>query len=92
MCAPRLLFLLPVVEAGDEEEHGDREGNLSVKDRVDVDLHHSVHNPDRTSDKPDPGCFSHCFELDAVHRAWVSSVARAGCGCDGVTIKYRQRP
>jgi hypothetical protein len=60
MGVPRfLLFLVAVEEASGEEEQGDHKGELGVGERVDVDLHDSVHDPDRTSDKPDPGCLSH---------------------------------
>jgi hypothetical protein len=50
-----------------------------MEKRVDVELHHAVHDPDRTSDKPDPGCLSHCFEYDAEVIAWVSIVTLRIC-------------
>ena len=66
MSAPRfLLLLLAVEEAGGEEEQGDREGESCVEERMDVKLHHSVHGPGRTSDKPNPVALSHGWRFDA---------------------------
>jgi hypothetical protein len=56
MDAPRFLLLLPAIEeAGDEEEHGEHEGQFGMCLGMDVKLLHSVQEPDRASDKPDPG-------------------------------------
>ena len=53
------MLLLTVVETGEEEEDCDQEGELGVGDRVDLKLNDSVHEPSRTSDKPDPRGLSH---------------------------------
>jgi hypothetical protein len=36
-----------------------------VEERMDVKLHHSVHGPGRTSDKPNPVALSHGWRFDA---------------------------
>ena len=49
------LLLVAVEEAGDEEEHGEHEGEFGVGLGMDVKLLHAVQEPDGASDKPDPG-------------------------------------
>ena len=68
-------LLVAVEEAGGEEEHGEHEGELGVRERVDVELHHAVHDPDRTSDKPDPGCLSHCSTVDGRRAGFTLETA-----------------
>jgi len=54
MRATRLFFLVTVEEAGDEEEHREHEGEFCMNLGMDMHLLHSVEEPDRASDKPDP--------------------------------------
>ena len=69
-----LFFLVAVEKTGGEEEHGEHEGQLGVRLGMDVKLHHAVSTPYDTSDKPDPGCLSHCLEIGRT--GW-----RAGFDC-----------
>jgi len=52
-------LLTTVEETGDEEEHGEHEGELGVGARPVVELDGSIDEPHGTSDEPDPGGFAH---------------------------------
>jgi hypothetical protein len=68
-------LLLPVEEACDEEHQREHEGELGVRQRVDAKLDNAVRKPNRTSDKPDPGCLFHGLQIGRT--GW-----RAGFYCD----------
>lgn len=68
LSAAGLRLLVAVEEAGDEEHKGDHERELGVGKRVQAQVDHAVRYPGRTSDEPDPGGFSHRWELDG--RGW----------------------
>jgi len=51
--------LATVEEAGDEEEHGQHEGQLGMRTGAEVELDDSICGPDDTSDEPDPRGSAH---------------------------------
>ena len=84
------MALLAVEEAGDEEEHGEHEGELSMRAGVEVELDDSIPEPYGTSEKPDPGGFAH-----RLRSRWVGQSLRlrvvSGAGTLGRWLRVVKR-
>jgi hypothetical protein len=54
-----LSLLAAIEEAGEEEEHGEHQGELGVSAGVQMKLYDSIDCPGGASYEPDPGGLSH---------------------------------
>ena len=73
--------MLPIEEAGDEEQHSQHHRDQGVRACAEVELDSSIHRPHRASHKPDPGIVSHRI-LDADSHLRRSSSAAVLKGRD----------